>query len=247
MYETLNLEIEGKAAFLTLNRPKKLNAIDETMMNELREAFQDLDAREDVHVVILRGEGRAFSAGADLGWSESMGPKERVEHNRIGQKTFQMIEEMGTPVIAAVHGYCLGGALELVLATDFIVCSDDAQLGLPEITLSADPPYRPKITEEEGDPDQPEYGGIVPGWGAVKRLPELVGKARAKEIMFTGVRLDATRAFQLGLVNHVYPADEFEDEVAELARRIGAMNRYNLRLIKELVTRGYDMLEMHPS
>jgi len=136
--------------------------------------------------------------------------------------------------------------LEMALAADFIVAADDAQLGLPEITLSAHPPYRPKITED-GDPDQPEYGGSAPGWGGVKRLPERVGKALAKELMFTGVRVDAARALQIGLVNAVFPKEEFEDQVKELANRIGAMNPYNLRLVKELVNHGYDLLEGHPS
>lgn len=245
MYETLRLDIADGVATLMLNRPDVLNAINRTMMMELRAALDELDEREDASVVVLRGAGRAFSAGADLKWSESMTLADRVENNRIGQKTFARIDQMGTPVFAAVHGYALGGGLELALAADFIVCSDDAQLGLPEITLSARPPYRPKITEE-GDPDQPEVGGAAPGWGGPKRLPERVGKAVAKELMFTGVRVDAARALRIGLVNEVYPSDEFEERVAELANRIAAMNRYNLRLVKELVTHGYDVFEGHP-
>lgn len=245
MYETLLLDISDGVATLMLNRPKVLNAIDGKMLMELRAAFEDLDNRPEVSVVVLRGAGRAFSAGADLNWSSSMSPEERVESNRLGQKTFARIDLMGTPVFAAVHGYALGGGLELALAADFIVCSDDARLGLPEITLSARPPYRPKITEE-GDPDQPETGGAAPGWGGPKRLPERVGKALAKELMLTGAQVDATRALRIGLVNDVYPSEEFDERVAALADRIGAMNRYNLRLVKELVTCGYDMPEPHP-
>jgi enoyl-CoA hydratase len=99
---------------------------------------------------------------------------------------------------------------------------------------------------EDGDPDQPEFGGNAPGWGGVKRLPKRVGLARAKEMLFTGIRLDAQRALQIGLVNNVFAADEFDSRVAELAERIAAMNRYNLRLVKELVTNGYDWIEPHP-
>jgi enoyl-CoA hydratase len=229
-----------------MNRPEKLNAIDKKMMEEFRDAFVRLDEREDVKVVALRGAGRAFTAGADLSWSEEMTPQQRVEHNRIGQKTFDLMERMETPVFAAVHGYCLGGGLELALAADFIVCSSNARLGLPEITLSADPPYRPKIAED-GDPDQPAFGAIVPGWGGPKRLPQRIGKAAAMELMYTGVHVDAERALKLGLVNDVYPEEEFDERVSELGRRMGAMNHYNLRLIKELVVNGYDMLEGHPS
>ena len=246
MYETLDLKVENRVAWLTLNRPGSLNAINFEMMMELRKAFDELDEREDVSCVVLRGEGRAFCAGMDLKWSEELTKIDRLESNRLGQKTFSRMEAMSKPIFAAVHGYVLGGALEFALAADFIVAAEDAQLGLPEITLSAHPPYRPKITED-GDPDQPEYGGSAPGWGGVKRLPERVGKAVAKELMFTGARVDAARALQIGLVNAVYSKDDFDEEVKELANRIGAMNQYNLRLVKELVNYGYDLLEGHPS
>ena len=247
MYETIQVDVQDNGvATLMLNRPDKLNAINRQMMLELRQAFTELDENPDAAVVVLRGAGRAFSAGADLQWSEELTPADRVEHNRIGQKTFAMMEQMGTPIFAAVHGYCLGGGLEMALAADFIVASSNARLGLPEITLSARPPYRPKIAED-GDPDQPEFGGAAPGWGGPKRLPERVGKALAKELMLTGVQVDADRALRIGLVNDVYPEEEFDERVAELADRIGAMNRYNLRLIKELITHGYDVFEGHPS
>jgi len=246
VYETLDVKVKDRVARLTLNRPKVLNAMNLEMMMELRAAFRDLGDREDVHVVVLAGSGRAFCAGMDLKWSEELTAKDRLESNRVGQRTFDLMEAMEIPIFAAVHGYVLGGGLELALGADFIVCAEDAQLGLPEITLSAREPYRPKAAAD-GDPDQPEYGGSAPGWGGVRRLPERLGKARAKELLFTGIRVDAQRALQLGLVNDVYAQDEFEDQVAELANRIGAMNRYNLRLVKELVNRGYDLMEGHPS
>jgi len=245
VYETLLVDVKEGAATLTLNRPKSLNAINRQMMMELRAAFDELEDRDDVSVVAIRGAGRAFSAGADLNWSEEMTAADRVEHGRIGHRTFDRIERMEKPVFAAVHGYALGGGLELALAADFIVCSDTAKMGLPEITLSAKPPYRPKIAED-GDPDQPEFGGTAPGWGGPRRLPERVGKAMAKELIFTGVQVPADRALRIGLVNNVFPADIFDEEVGELATRIAAMNRYNLRFDKELVSRGYDMLEGHP-
>ncbi len=245
MYESIELEIKEGVARLTLNRPKVLNAINREMMGELKAACEELDENDEVGVVVMQGSGRAFCAGADMKWSEEMTPKDRVESNRIGQRAFDRIASMTKPVIAAVHGYALGGGLELALAADFIVCSDDAKLGLPEITLSAKPPYRPKITED-GDPDQPEFGGAGPGWGGIKRLPERIGKARAKELMLTGIHVAAERALTLGLVNDVYPRGEFSERVSELANRIAAMNRYNVRLIKELVDHGYDLLELHP-
>ncbi len=246
--ETLELKVDDdRVANLTLNRPDKLNAVNPQMLTELREVFTELDQRDDVHVVVLRGAGeKAFCAGMDLDWSEQLTKKDRIEQGRMGEKTFAMMESLSIPVVAAVHGYALGGGLEVALGADFIVARDDAKLGLVEITLSAEPPYRPKATED-GDPDQPEFGGSAPGWGGVKRLPERIGKARAKELLFTGIRVPADRALELGLVNNVFSSDEWDAEVAELGRRIGAMNRYNLRLVKELVNAGYDWIEPHPS
>lgn len=243
-YETLDLNIENNVAWLTLNRPDKLNALNPTMMDELRRAFTDLDERDDVRAVVIRGKGRAFCAGMDLKWSEELTDADRVEQGRLGEKTFAMMERMEVPVIAAVHGHAVGGGLEFALAADFIVASEDANMGLVEITLSADPPYRPKMTED-GDPDQPTYGGSAPGWGGVKRLPERIGKARAKQMLFTGITVNGPKAYELGLANEWYPADDFDKEVTELADRIGAMNRYNLRLVKELVNGGYDWVEPH--
>lgn len=243
-YETLDLKTESNVAWLTLNRPDKLNALNPTMMQELRQAFVDLDERDDVRVVVIRGSGRAFCAGMDLKWSEELTDADRVEQGRLGEKTFAMMERMEVPVIAAVHGHAVGGGLEFALAADFIVASEDANMGLVEITLSADPPYRPKMTED-GDPDQPTYGGSAPGWGGVKRLPRRIGVARAKQMLFTGMTVDGQKAYELGLANEWYPADDFEKELTELANRIGAMNRYNLRLVKELVNGGYDWVEPH--
>jgi enoyl-CoA hydratase len=247
MDDTLDVKIEDRVAWLTLNRPDKLNALTPGTMHALRQVFTEIDDDEDVCVAVLRGAGeKAFCAGMDLGWSEQLTKKDRIEQGRLGEKTFAMMERVSVPVIAAVHGYAVGGGLELALAADFIVCSENAKMGLVEITLSARPPYRPKMTED-GDPDQPEFGGSAPGWGGVKRLPQRIGKARAKELLFTGARIDAHRALELGLVNSVFPADEFEKRTGELAERIAAMNRYNLRLVKELVTSGYDWIEPHPS
>ncbi|MGH3713685.1 MAG: enoyl-CoA hydratase/isomerase family protein [Micromonosporaceae bacterium] len=248
MYETLDVKIEERVAWLTLNRPDKLNALTPQSLTELRQVFNAIDDDEDVCVAVLRGAGeRAFCAGMDLDWSEGLTKKDRIEQGRLGEKTFAMMERVSIPVIAAVHGYAVGGGLELALGADFIVAADNAKLGLVEITLSARPPYQPKFMDGKEDPDQPEVGGSAPGWGGVKRLPQRIGKARAKQMLFTGVRLDAQQALEFGLVNEVYPAEEFDKRVAELAERIAAMNRYNLRLVKELVTYGYDWIEPHPS
>ena len=246
MYEGLDVTVKDRVCWITLDRPDKLNSLTPEMMHALRRVFTEIDDDPEVCVAVLRGAGeRAFCAGMDLKWSESLTKADRIEQGRLGEKTFAMMERLSIPVFAAVHGYAVGGGLELALGADFIVCHENAKMGLVEITLSARPPYRPKMTED-GDPDQPEFGGNAPGWGGVKRLPQRVGKALAKEMLFTGVRLDAQRALKIGLVNDVFTADEFDGRVAELAERIAAMNRYNLRLVKELVTGGYDWIEPHP-
>lgn len=247
MYEGLDVSTKDRVCWITLDRPDKLNSLTPGMMHALRRVFTEIDDDPEVCVAVLRGAGeRAFCAGMDLKWSESLTKADRIEQGRLGEKTFAMMERLSIPVFAAVHGYAVGGGLELALGADFIVCHENAKLGLVEITLSARPPYRPKMTED-GDPDQPEFGGNAPGWGGVKRLPRRIGLARAKEMLFTGIRLDAQRALRLGLVNDVFAADEFDARVAGLAERIAAMNRYNLRLVKELVTGGYDWIEPHPA
>ncbi len=248
MYETLDVQVKDRVAWLTLNRPDKLNALTPGSLHELRQVFTEIDDDEDVCVAVLRGAGeRAFCAGMDLDWSEGLTKKDRIEQGRLGDKTFAIMSRLSIPVFAAVHGYAVGGGLELALGADFIVAHENAKLGLVEITLSARPPYQPKFMDGKQDPDQPEFGGSAPGWGGVKRLPQRIGKARAMEMLFTGVRLDAQRALKFGLVNDVYAADEFDSRVEELANRIAAMNRYNLRLVKELVHNGYDWIEPHPS
>lgn len=246
MYDGLNVTVKDRVCWITLDRPDKLNAVTPEMIHALHRVFTEIDEDPDVCVAVLRGAGdRAFCAGMDLRWSESLTNADRVEQGRLGSRTFAMMDRLSIPVFAAVHGYVLGGGLELALAADFIVAHEDAKLGLVEITLSARPPFRPKMTED-GDPDQPEAGGNAPGWGGVKRLPARVGQARAKQMLFTGIRLDARRAFEWGVVNELFPAADFDSEVAALAERIAAMNRYNLRLVKELVTGGYDWIEPHP-
>jgi enoyl-CoA hydratase len=248
MTEGLDVVVKDRVCWITLDRPSKLNALTPEMMHGLRKVFTDIDDDPEVCVAVLRGAGeKGFCAGMDLDWSESLTKADRIEQGRLGEKTFAMMERLSIPVFAAVHGYAVGGGLELALGADFIVCADNAKMGLVEITLSARPPHQPKFMDGKEDPDQPEVGGSAPGWGGLKRLPARIGMARAKEMLFTGVRLDAQRALQLGLVNDVFPADEFDDKVAALAERIAAMNRYNLRLVKELVTAGYDWIEPHPS
>jgi len=198
-YENLLVEEDGSIAFVTINRPKKLNALNKDTIEELHEAFSDLNEDKNIKVVILTGSGeKAFVAGADISefahFSESEGGKLAAE----GQKLlFDFVEQMSTPVIAAVNGFALGGGLELAMACHFRVASTNARMGLPEVSL-----------------------GVIPGYGGTQRLPQLVGKGRALEMIMTAGMIDAEKAVNYGLVNHVVAQEELLSFCEKLASRI---------------------------
>jgi enoyl-CoA hydratase len=180
-YEFLLLEVADRIGTLTVNRPDKLNALNARTVTELERAFQELGERADVHGVIVTGAGeKAFVAGADIGELSRMGPLDGVQVSRTGQDAFRFLERMPKPVIAAVNGFALGGGLELALACHLRTASSRARFGLPEVKL-----------------------GIIPGYGGTIRLPRLVGRGHALELILTGEMIDAQEAFRIGLVNRV--------------------------------------------
>ncbi|RLB03437.1 MAG: enoyl-CoA hydratase/isomerase family protein [Deltaproteobacteria bacterium] len=218
-YKNLLLEVEEGIALLKINRPKVLNALDRETLMELQGALKELAQRGDVRVLIITGEGqKAFVAGADVAEMSEMGPQEAYEFSRLGHETLKMVEEFPCPVIAAVNGYALGGGLELALACDLIFASEGARLGLPEVTL-----------------------GIFPGFGGTQRLPRLIGKARAKEVIFTGEMIEARRAYEMGIVNRVCPPERLLEEAKEVARRMAKNGPVALKMAKKVVERGYDV------
>lgn len=217
-YQNLSLDLKEDIALLKVNRPKVLNALNRATLLELQEALRELQGKDDLKALIITGEGeKAFVAGADIAEMANMDPKEAFEFSRLGHETFRMLEEFPTPTIAAVNGYALGGGLELALACDIILASEKAKLGLPEVTL-----------------------GICPGFAGTQRLPRLIGKARAKELIFTGQMIDAQKAYELGIVNRVCPADKLLEEALELARKIAANGPLAVRTAKRLVNYGLE-------
>jgi enoyl-CoA hydratase len=180
--------------------------------------MREVERREDVRAVILTGEGeKSFVAGADVAEMKGMSSAEALVFSRLGHEALGMMENLDKPVIAAVNGFALGGGLEIALACDFIYASEKAKLGVPEVTL-----------------------GIFPGFGGTQRLPRLIGKGRAKELIFTGRMIDASEAYELGIVNKVFPSDKLMDEVFKTARAIAQNSPVAVTLAKGAVNAGYD-------
>jgi enoyl-CoA hydratase len=218
-YKNLVIEAQEGIAILKINRPPVLNALNQETLRELQEALKEVEGRKDVQVVILTGEGeKAFVAGADVAEMKAMNPSEALAFSRLGHETLGMIENLTKPVIAAVNGFALGGGLEIALACDFIYASEKAKLGLPEVTL-----------------------GIFPGFGGTQRLPRLIGKGRAKELIFTGEMIDAQEAYDLGVVNKVFPPDQLMEEVFKIGRTIAQNGPVAVSMAKGAVNTGYDV------
>lgn len=198
-YENLLIAIENKIALVTLNRPTKLNALNKDTLAELHAAFSDLEKDDTVQVIILTGSGeKAFVAGADIAEFANFSAQEGTQLAAEGQqKVFDHIENLKKPVIAAVNGFALGGGLELAMACHFRVASDNAKMGLPEVTL-----------------------GLIPGYGGTQRLPQLIGKGRAMEMILTAAMISAEEAKECGLVNHVVPQAELIEFCQGLAQKI---------------------------
>lgn len=198
-YHNILTEIEEHILTITIDRPKKLNALNRDTIQELHEAFKDAKEDDEVKVVILTGSGeKAFVAGADISEFANFSPKEGKRLSADGQeKLFDYVANFPKPVIAAVNGFALGGGLELAMAAHFRIASDNAKMGLPETSL-----------------------GVIPGYGGTQRLPQLVGKGRAMEMIMTAGMIDASQALQYNLVNHVTEQDELLEFAENIARKI---------------------------
>ncbi len=198
-YENITIETEEKIAIVTINRPLSLNALNSQTILELSKVFNDLDSDDKIRVIILTGSGeKSFVAGADIKEFADFGTKAAEDLARNGQNIlFDTIENLGKPVIAAVNGFALGGGLELAMSCHIRYASENAKLGLPEVTL-----------------------GLIPGYGGTQRLPKLVGKGRANEIIFSAKMISAQRAKEIGLVNEVFSTEELLAKTKELATTI---------------------------
>jgi enoyl-CoA hydratase len=217
-FEFIALDKQDHIATITVNRPDRLNALNAATVSELDRAFRDAAADAGVLGIIVTGSGdKAFVAGADIGELSRMGPIEGVGVSRAGQDAFRFLETMGKPVIAAVKGYALGGGMELALACHLRIASEKARFGLPEVKL-----------------------GIIPGYGGTIRLPRIVGRGRALELILTGEMIDAAEAHRIGLVNRVVPAGTALEEATALMAKIVANGPVALRLALESVDHGMD-------
>jgi enoyl-CoA hydratase len=215
----LLLEVENGIAVVTINRPKSLNALNSETLAELSECFSDIEKRDDVKVLILTGSGeKSFVAGADI--------SEMVNNDAIGGRkmallakaAFEKLENMRQVTIAAVNGFALGGGCEIAMACDIRVASENAKFAQPEVGL-----------------------GTIPGFGGTQRLARLVGKGRAKELIFTTDMIDAQEAYRIGLANKVVPLPELLDKCKEMAKKIMAQSSYAVSLAKTAINAGLDM------
>jgi enoyl-CoA hydratase/3-hydroxyacyl-CoA dehydrogenase len=213
----IRLERRGPVAIATFDRPEALNALNRDVLRDLIHVVDEVEHDPAVHVLVLTGEGRAFISGADIGIMSQVSALESREYTKLGQMAARKLERLEKPVIAAINGFAFGGGLELALACDILLASDKAQFGLPEVTL-----------------------GIHPGFGGTQRLPRLIGRHKAKELIYTGERFSADRAEALGIVNRVVPHERLLDEALSLATRIAANAPVAVRLSKAAVNRGLE-------
>ncbi|MHC1714179.1 MAG: short-chain-enoyl-CoA hydratase [Acidaminococcaceae bacterium] len=217
-FKNLNFKIEEKIAFIEINRPKSLNAINYETLQELDRCVTRIKENPAIAVVVITGAGeKAFVAGADIMEMSKMNAIEGREFGRYGQEVFAKIENLPQPVIAAVNGFALGGGCELACACDFRYASDNAKFGQPEVGL-----------------------GITPGFGGTQRLPRLVGRGMSKELLYAASVIDAKEALRIGLVNKVLPQAELMEEVMKVARKISNNAKIAVQLAKAAVNHGID-------
>src|SRR5215831_10066509 len=215
-YENVLVDLDGPVGVVTLNRPRVLNALSPVLVGELNDALGRLDADPEVHAAVLTGGPRVFAAGADIGDMSERSPIEQLQRDQTGR--WGPVAAFTKPLIAAVNGYALGGGCELALMCDLIVAGDSARFGQPEINL-----------------------GIIPGAGGTQRWPRTAGKYVAMEVALGGAPITARRAYQLGLVNKVVPAEVTVDVAMELAARLARQPPVAVRLAKDSINQALEL------
>lgn len=214
-YKNLIITKEDDVAILSINRPKALNALNTELLEELDKAIDQLKDDEEVFVIIISGEGKAFVAGADIGEMRDMSPEEAREFGKLGSGIYRKIELMDKVVIAAVNGFALGGGCELALSCDIILAGEKAKFGQPEVGL-----------------------GICPGFASTQRLSKIVGVKKAKELIFTADIIGAEEANRIGLVNHVIAQEDLMTKAKEMAKNIASKGHIAVSYSKSAINRG---------
>ncbi len=217
----VSLEKQGQVGLIRINRPEAMNSLNEEVLNGLSEAVDGAGADPEIRAVIITGEGRAFVAGADIAGMEPLDEEGGYAWARLGQKVFRKIETLNKPVIAAVNGFALGGGCELAMACDIRLAGEKAKFGQPEVGL-----------------------GITPGYAGTQRLPRLVGKAKAMELIFTGDIIGAGDAAAIGLVNRVVPQETLMEEAFALAEKIAKNAPVAVAYSKKAIVEGLEAGDM---
>lgn len=218
-YENFLLEIEDHIAILIFNRAESLNSLSKDVLAEFKKILKELDANDEVRVIILTGAGeKAFVAGADIRELKGMSSSDADAHSSLGQECLLFLEKMEKPVIAAVNGFALGGGTEIALACDFIFASEKAKFGQPEVLL-----------------------GVMPGFGGTQRLPKAIGIRMARELIYSGERIDAERAMEIGLVNRIMPSEKLMTETKKVAEIIVKNSFSAVKACKNAINNGFEM------
>lgn len=218
MYENIKYEVNGNIAYVTVNRPKAMNALNMDVLKELYDAFNKIDEDDNLRAVILTGEGRAFVAGADIAQMNELNAIGGRKMMRMGHKVMNLIDQIEKPVIAAVNGFALGGGCELSMACDIRIASAKAKFGQPEVGL-----------------------GIIPGFGGTQRLARLIGKGNAKYLIMTAEMINADEAYRLGLVQKVVEPEALIEEAEKVAKTIASKAPIAIATAKTAINEGYDM------
>ena len=218
-YKNIQVAFEGEIGILTINRPKALNALNVETLQDIQAGIEEAKDQPGLKVLMVTGAGeKAFVAGADIMQMKEMNSIEALNFSKMGHHTLKMLQDFHCPVIAAVNGFALGGGTEIALACDFIYASENAKFGLPETTL-----------------------GIFPGFGGTQRLPRLIGKGKAKELIFTGKMISAQEAFQIGIVNKIFPQASLMEETKKTALQVAGNGAVGIRLAKMVMDSGFNM------
>jgi len=208
---------QGNVGIITMNRPEALNALSSAVFADLTKALDVVEHDDEIYVVVITGAGRAFVAGADIGEMATMNVEEGLAFSELGNNLMMRVDLFSKPTIAAVNGFALGGGCELALAADIRIASEKAKFGQPEVGL-----------------------GIIPGFGGTQRMARIIGTGAAMELIYTADTIDAKRALEIGMVQHVVPAEELMPFALEMANKIASKAQVAIRTSKMAIRRGID-------